>query len=289
MKGRTIDSRKVLFTALVCGFLATALLAQGSGLLEKGKVTKIEVAVWEPGTRNEIAQLNLGDTLELAPNQVVLLRLYAPRGHAVSDERKYLPARFYVTKGNGVTVDAVEPEKGLYRVTAANARGVAEIRYELGKGIAVDRPFMRDHFIKVEVKGNALAPPVTEQPNAEWQRAETVVDRLYRGILLREANLDNADGREWVERVYEGGYTALVEVAEDIVNSEESRFRVIERGHTPKDRLEAAYRHLLGLEKDQIDRYHWQDHFAMMARGGFADVVMDIVRSPEFRRVHGYN
>lgn len=286
MEAKTFDSKTLLTAVVLCGLLTAAALAQGPGMLEKGHVTKIEIAVWDAETHDELVQLQLGETLQVPAGQAVLLRLYAPRGHGPGDERHYLPVRFYVAKGNGAEVTAVDTAKGLYQLTASRHPGVAEVRYELGKGITVERPFMRDHFFKVEVTGAAaVAPP----PDTAWTKAQEMVARLYRGILMRDPDLDQEGVREWVVRVHRGGYPSLVEVAYEIVESEESQVKVPQRGFAGQDRLLAIYKQLLDLERSEIDRYQWQDHLAMMAEGRVTDVVMDIVRSPEFRRVHGYN
>lgn len=288
MMAKTFDSKSLLTAVVLCGLLSAAALAQGPGMLEKGHVTKIEIAVWDAETHDELVQLQLGETLEVPAGRAVLLRLYAPRGAAPGDERKYLPVRFYVAKGNGAEVTAVDASKGLYQLTASRHPGVAEIRYELGEGITVERPFMRDHFFKVEVTGAAVAPTLP-QPDPAWTKAQEMVARLYRGILMRDPDLDQEGVREWVQRLHRGGYPSLVEVAYEIAESQESQVTVPQRGYAAQDRLLAIYKHLLDLERSEIDRYQWQDHLAIMAEGGVTDVVMDIVRSPEFRRVHDYN
>jgi len=286
MNRRTRHRAKILTSVLVCCLAATAAVAQGTAMLDKGHVTKIEIAVWDPETHSELVQLQLGETLELPAGRSVLVRLYAPRGHGPGEQRNYLPARFHLAKGGGVEVSAEDAAKGTYRLTASSGPSVAEVRYELGKSITVDRPFMREHFFKVEVTPAAIAPPVPS-PDPAWAKAQEMTGRLYRGILMRDLKAET--GREWIERVHHGGYPALVDVAYEIVESEESQIQVPRRGYTTEDRLLAIYQHLLDLERSEIDRYQWQDHLEMMGEGDLTDVVMDIVRSPEFRRVHGYN
>lgn len=259
---------------------------QGPGVLEKGKVDKLEIAAWNPDTHDEIAQIQLGDTLEIAAGESVLLRLYVPRGHGPGDQRYYLPARFYVAEGGGAELSEVDEAKGSCVLTASKKGREAEVRYELGEGIEVARPFLAEGRFKVAVKAPAAAPPPLRP---DVTKAEDMVGRLYRGILMRDAKLEKPESREWVDRVARGGYPELVEVAEEIVASEESQVKVVERGNSQGDRLLAIYRELLDLEPSEVDRYQWRDHLEMMVEGDVTAVVMDIVRSPEFRRVHGYN
>ena len=295
MRYDTRVSKRLITTAVACGLLVLgAAQAQGPGVLKAGTVSKVEIAVWDSETRDEIAELQLGDTLELEAGQSVILRLYAPKGHGPGDQRNYLAAKLYVQGGAGAELSAVDESKGSWQVTAAAKRGVAEIRYELPDGIEVTRPYMAKGSIKVEVAAPAVIAspeaPAEPAPEAiEMAKAEGIVERLYRGILLREPNLDKGKGQEWVEEIGKGGYPALVQVAREISDSEESQVKVAERGHDHRERLMAIENELLDFEPGKVDKYQMKDHLDMLEDGQITAVVMDIVYSPEFRRTHGYN
>ncbi len=268
--------------------------AQGPGLLKAGTVSKIEVAVWDSETKDEIARVPLGDELELAAGQSVILRLFAPRGHGPGDTRNYLPADLYVDgKTTHVELSKLDPAKGSYVLEAMTATNrPVVIGYELGKGIQVTKAWMAKSSLKVLVSGKAAAKPTPEAPDAaeaEVMKAKAMVNRLYEGILMREANHEKENVQGWVDEIAKEGYASVVEIAYDIAESEESQNKVAERGNIPAQRVLALYEHLLDLAADEKDRYQWRDHLRMMAGGLITEVVMDIVRSPEFRRVHGYN
>lgn len=278
---------KTWMTAALLGCLlgTTASLAQGSGMLDKGTVSKVEIAVWDPETRDELAKIVAGDTLGLNPGDKVMLRLLAPRGHAPGGKRVYLPAKFTVAKGGGANLAVIDAAKGSYLLTASTQKRAAVIRYEINsRSITTSKPYMARGTFRIEVAGASIAnTPATPQRID----AENIVDGLYQGILMREHNADNPAGRKWVALIQSQGYPGVVEAAYEIVASDESQVKVAARGHNHRARLLAIYKYLLDVEGDAIDQYQWNDHLGMMTGGRTTAVVMDIVRSPEFRRVHG--
>lgn len=286
MTYRTKHAKTWMTAALLgCFFGTTATLAQGSGMLDRGTVSKVEIAVWDPESRDELAKVEAGDTLGLNPGDKVMLRLYAPRGHAPGNQRYYLPVKFSVAAGGGANISVINAAKGSYLLTASTQKRAAVIRYELlGKGISTTKAYMARGTFRVEVAAPEAAPA---PPTPQQTTAENIVDRLYQGILLREHNTDNPAGRKWVTLIETQNYRGVVEAAYEIVASDESQVKVSARGHSHQDRLLAIYKNLLNVEGDAIDHYQWNDHLRMMTSGQLTAVVMDIVRSPEFRRTHG--
>lgn len=118
--------------------------------------------------------------------------------------------------------------------------------------------------------------------NGGWgdSRSRDLVQVLYRGILMRD--LDSG-GRGTVESVRNGGYSALVDAAVSIANSQESRITIPTRGVSAEQRLESIYQNLLGLSSSQVDRRTWASDLRTLNDGHIGQVVENIVRSDRFR------
>ncbi len=112
----------------------------------------------------------------------------------------------------------------------------------------------------------------------DWVRELTRA--LYQGILMRE--MDEPGGRGYMDRIRRGGYSAVVQIAQEIARSEESRVRVYERANN-QQRLLALYENLLGMESDDIDEEDWNNDLRRLNQGRISDVVSDMVRSEWFR------
>lgn len=270
MKTKTMATSAALALAL-----AAVAGAQGPRILRGGEVSRVEIAVWDPGSQVEIGLLRPDDTLVMDAGDSVVLRVVAPRGYGPGDVRQYLPAKLSVVKGAGAELADVDAAAGSALLKALPKRGVAEISYQLGQGIEVERQELARGTFRVDVQ--ALS------------KGQKVVRAFYLGILMRDVDYDNAEVRERIAAIDRQGYPAVVSVAREIAESDESRTKVYDRGHTHQARLAALYEHLLGLEPSQFDKYQMEDHLEMMKRGDVAGVVMDIVRSPEFRRAQKFN
>lgn len=279
--------------ALSLLIFAAAATAQ-RGMIDSGTVSDVQIAVQTAEDQAEIEQLRDGAMLQLGEGETVHLRVFAPRG-AASDHsgRGYLPARWsLVSRGKKVRLSDINPDRGIVTVTGLETAGrPAELRYELAGKVQTAKSELRSGLIFVQVEKRHGAGHEGHQDGHDGDhrdvtRAEDMVQHFYRGILMRDAKLDKA--HEWVAEIGAGGYPSVVEVAYEIVSSRESQEAVYDRGHTHKARLTEIYKHLLDLDEDEIDHYQWMDHLEMMERGDVTDVVMDIVRSPEFRRAHGY-
>ena len=268
-------------TALAAVVLGAGLLATGAAeaqkthIIRSGKVDKVAIAVWDQKSLVEIGRIEPGDTLVMGAGDSVILRVYAPRGFGPGDSRQYLAAKLAIDKGAGAALEDVDASSGSAILRALPKRGVAEVVYQLGDGIEVERPELARASFKVDVQ--ALS------------RGQKVVRMFYLGILMREMEKDHVDVHDRIARIDRTGYPEVVEVAREIATSDESRTKIYDRGHTHQARLAAIYEHLLDLDPKDFDKYQMEDHIEMMKRGDVVGVVMDIVRSPEFRRVHRYN
>lgn len=113
-----------------------------------------------------------------------------------------------------------------------------------------------------------------------YERARDLTRALYQGILMRDLD-PGAQGT--VDAVRNGGYSALVDAAVSIANSNESRVTIPGRGVGPVERLNSIYQSLLGLTNTTADQTQWNHDFRAMRDGQIAQVVENIVRSDRFR------
>lgn len=281
----SLSPRVLLFALLLTFLAASGVYAQaGTGVLKDGTISGVGLAVWHPDSKDELAQLKLGDTLVLDENESVMIRMFAPRGKGPGNQRWYLSADYSVVSGGDhVRLTNIDRDKGSATLTALKGTGsqAVQLRYEIRGGIKVSRKFLAKGIFDVEVAG-ANSQPV---PDVEATRSEEMVDRLFMGILLREPGKARD---KFAQRLEEGGYPELVQVAFDIADSQESRVTIYRNGASNEERLISVYDQLLNKSAEQADKAMWRDHLDMMARGEFNDVILDIVRSPEFRRMHGY-
>jgi len=298
MKEGAIMSNWKRISTWTWAFLAAALVlvdaagAQaGPGVLKEGRISNVEIAVWRTSDKAELAQLSLGDTLVLDAGVEVMMRAYAPRGNGPGDQRWYLPVTFSVASGDRqIRLSDVNSDKGSCTLRATGDTGgrAVEIRYKLARHIQVTRSELAKGIFYLKVERAASTPPPSgDRPgsSAGGTSERDMVERLFQGILLREPGRASSDFERTIRH---DGYEGVVDVAYEIAESREARRQLRSADSTNTEHLEAIYRYLLDLRPSEIDRYQWRDHMDMMNRGDLSGVVMDIVRSPEFRRVHGY-
>jgi hypothetical protein len=113
-----------------------------------------------------------------------------------------------------------------------------------------------------------------------YERARDLTRALYQGILMRDPD---PDARGTIDSIRNGGYSALVDAAVSIANSNESRNTIPGRGVGPVERLNSLYQSLLGLSNTTADQSQWNRDFRAMRDGQIAQVVESIVRSDRFR------
>lgn len=113
----------------------------------------------------------------------------------------------------------------------------------------------------------------------DWARE--ITNTLYQAILMRD--MDESGGRGYSDRIRRGGYSTVVQIAQEMARSEESRVRIYERQINNRQRLESLYENLLGLSPDDVDDDEWAEDLRRLNDGRIADVVSDMVRSSTFR------
>lgn len=268
--------------ALLCPLTVSAQrIAQDRG--DQGLHQNIRIVVKDLGSDREIATVRPGGAIMLREGQRVRLIMTAER-----------PGR-----GKGTVYPETEfaeaaPGRGWVRVTRTNvdnanatveiqrpgnpAQNRAEVlRYRIVENIGIPSN-LREGSITIRVEPTSA--------EASTQQARRLTASLYKGILMRD--MDEAGAKAHINSIASGGYPALIQVAERIAESDESRIRVYEReGVCNQQRLLSMYKNLLGLNASQIDRAQWDTDLRRMNEGEIDDVVLAMVRSGRFQELHG--
>lgn len=257
-------------------------------------VQAVQVAVTDLGTGRELGELDFGDTLVLETGQRVRLRVVAvpaTRSRAL----RYPSASFELLSGarrvSMIDVDEIEGSavvEGVRTDDPARSDSTTLIEIEL-----MDAPDLRDRMRKgtltVQVTDDRnlvdddnltydpLAPPVDQNDVV----AERIVDGLYRAILLRTAEPAALENRS--EDVARLGMQGVTQMAREIALSAESRTGVYDRGVTNAQRVEALYRHLLGLDLSDVSVTQYREDVRRVEAGDLADLVVEMVSSGEFQ------
>ncbi|MFP5287110.1 MAG: hypothetical protein ACLGI9_15320 [Thermoanaerobaculia bacterium] len=261
-----------------------AVFAQARSFNAQGPYQDVEIQVKDLESEKVIATVRPGGTVTLREGQRVRLIMTADhpgRRGLVYPETEFTEA---------------DPGRGWVRVTRTNAdnanatlrivrpsgatRGRTEtLRYRITENVGMPDS-LREGTINVRVEPAASSSTVTSR-----QQARDLTNRLYQAILMR--NLDEAGARAHIDSIMNGGYPALIQVAERIAESDESRIRVYEReGVCNQQRLLSMYKNLLGLSADQIDREQWEEDLRRMNAGDIDAVVAGMVRSTRFQQIH---
>jgi hypothetical protein len=261
------------------------------------------IAVWDAATHDEIARIEPGRRLTLEPGRQVVLRVYLSADESASGEREYLSGEWWHEAGDTIELDQIQIHKGSARLVT-RAAGNGELGFtsdELDEDLVL--------WIRVTGGPPAAPPPLPgpapaptpdvpielpapgdkPKPGSGFDTstpAGRAVAALYRGILLREPD---ESARSWSDAVTRGGWRALVEVAGDIAKSRESRVDLYERDEvTPQKRVEALYRHLLGVGPEQLDGATWNRAVSQVESGDITGLVDALIENPGFRRRFGY-
>jgi hypothetical protein len=247
----------------------------------------VQIQVKDLDSDRVIATVQPGGTITLREGQRVRLIMTADhpgRGKGlVYPETEFTeaePGRGWVrvTRTNvenaNATLQAVRP-------SSASRSRTETLRYRIIEDIGLPSG-LRQGTVLVRVEpaaGSGSAPVATNQ------QARDLTRRLYQAILMREP--DASGSRRYVESITSGGYPALVQVAEQLAKSDESRIRVYEReGVCNEQRLLSLYKNLLGLSADQIDREQWDADLRRLSNGQIDAVVASMVRSSRFQQFH---
>ena len=263
---------------LLCPF---AVFAQAQGPYQD-----VEIQVKDLESEQVIATVRPGGTVTLREGQRVRLIMTADhpgqRG-LVYPETEFTeadPGRGWVrlTRTN---VDNANATLRIVRPSNSTRSRTETLRYRIVENIGMPDS-LREGTIQVRVEPAASSTSVTSR-----QQARDLTNKLYQGILMR--NLDETGARTHIDSIARGGYPALIQVAERIAESDESRIAVYEReGVCNQQRLLSMYKNLLGLSANQIDREQWEEDLDHMNEGQIDAVVLGMVRSPRFQQIHNF-
>ena len=155
---------------------------------------------------------------------------------------------------------SVEDEgRGRYRISAGSRRGRCSALLWIPGNLNLERE------IEIEVQSRAKA-------GYEWEQARFITRGLYRGLLGREP-----DREGWDAATLEVQRGRLDSQVRAMVRSPEFLSR--KRTLSPPDILSFLYRGLLGREPDSDGV---RTYLRKVERGRITDVILDMIRSPEF-------
>jgi hypothetical protein len=248
---------------------------------------EVQIQVKDLDSDQVIATVQPGGTITLREGQRVRLIMTADRPgrgrgliYPETEFTETEPGRGWVrvTRTNeenaNATLQAVRP-------SSASRSRTETLRYRITEDIGLPSSLRQGTvLVRVEPVAGSGSGPVTTS-----QQARDLTRRLYQAILMREP--DASGSRRYVESITSGGYPALVQVAEQLAKSDESRIRVYEReGVCNEQRLLSLYKNLLGLSADQIDREQWDADLRRITAGQMDAVVAGMVRSTRFQQLH---
>lgn len=273
-------------TAMLLLLSPLAGFAQARSFNAQGPYQDIKIQVKDLDSEQIIATVRPGGTITLREGQRVRLIMTADhpgqRGLAYPETEftEAEPGRGWVrvTKTN---VENANATLHIVRPSAANRSRTETLRYRITENIGMPDS-LRQGTVTVRVEPAAAAAP---SPAAARQQAGELTGRLYQAILMRKP--DEAGARTYVDSIEKGGYPALIQAAERIAESDESRIAVYEReGVCNQQRLLSMYKNLLGMSADQINREQWEEDLRRMNAGQIDAVVLGMVRSPRFQQLH---
>jgi hypothetical protein len=256
----------------------------------QGPYQDIEIQVKDLDSEQIITTVRPGGTITLREGQRV--RLIMTADHPGQRGLVYPETEFTETDpGRGwvrvtrTNVDNANATLRIVRPSGATRGRTETLRYRIvdsSLGVGGMPDSLREGTINVRVEPTAASG---SSPAATRQQARDLTNKLYQAILMR--NLDESGARAHVDSIAKGGYPALIQVAERIAESDESRIAVYEReGVCNQQRLLSMYKNLLGLSASQIDREQWEADLQRMNAGQIDAVVVGMVRSPRFQQLH---
>jgi hypothetical protein len=252
----------------------------------------IQIQVKDLDSDQIIATVQPGGTVTLREGQRVRLIMTADhpgQKGLVYPETEFTeadPGRGWV-RVTRTNVDNANATLRIVRPSGATRSRTETLHYRITESIGMGGipDSLRQGTINVRVEPTAAAGSAPATSATTRQQARDLTNRLYQAILMR--NLDETGARAHIDSIAKGGYPALIQVAERIAESDESRIAVYEReGVCNQQRLLSMYKNLLGLSASQIDREQWEEDLRRMNEGQIDAVVAGMVRSPRFQQLH---
>jgi len=271
--------------------LAAALAATLAAPLSAQTIRDVRVAVVDPGSGQELAVVNPGDEITMAPGQTITLRLFEPQA-ARKHDRAPLAVESFGFGGQvtplKITGEAKDRDEATVLLDpSATAGQKLHVGFKLADRIKLADPGAQLGKVVVRVV------PSTVVQSQEYYvpgyrsygtQIDALVDGLYRGILMREP--DPAGSSGWRQSVAVGGFQAARNTAMQIAQSQESI--AVAQKASPEQRLTALYQNLLGMAPENIDPAQWSAELSDIQRGNIAGVVDRMLNSPAFRYRYGF-
>lgn len=238
---------------------------------------QVQIQVKDLDTDEIIGTVQPGGSFTLSEGDRVRLIMTAQgRGRTLYPQTEYWEGQ---PNGGCVRITRASIENANATVEAVGSGGRSEnIGYRIVEDIGLSNRWV-EGSITLRIENEHSAPAAA--PSGSWARDLT--NTLYQGILMRD--LDEQGARGYIDRISRGDARTVIEIAEEMARSEESRVRIYQRGVNNQQRLIALYENLLDLSSDDIDEEEWDDDLRRLNDGRIADVVADMVRSRRFREV----
>jgi len=246
----------------------------------------VQIQVKDLDTDEVIGTVQPGGSFTLSEGDRVRLIMTAQgRGRTLYPQTEYWEG---TPNGGCVRITRASIENANATVEAVGSRGRSEsIGYRIVEDIGLSSRSL-EGSITLRIEGSssgagapAASPSGPSPPSGSWERDLT--NSLYKGILMRD--LDEQGARGYIDRISRGDHRTVVQIAEEMSRSEESRIRIYQRGVSNQQRLIALYENLLDLSSDEIDEEEWDEDLRRLNDGRIAEVVGEIVRSRRFREV----
>jgi hypothetical protein len=240
----------------------------------------VQVQVKDLDTDEIIGTVQPGGSFTLSEgDRVRLIMTVQGRGRTLYPQTEYWEG---TPNGGCVRITRASIENANATVEAVGSRSRSEsIGYRIVEDVGLSSRALEGSITLRIAESSSGAGAPAASPSGSWERDLT--NSLYKGILMRD--MDEQGARGYIDRISRGDHRTVVQIADEMSRSEESRIRIYQRGVNNQQRLIALYENLLDLSSDEIDEDEWDEDLRLLNDGRIAEVVGGIVRSRRFREI----